>query len=128
MTGPIHTGSGDIQPLAAAGSSVPEFTNIWYKPKKYSFFQWRNPDLGVLAIKDNLVTYTGEKQMLRFGALQAVIHTRMPGDVNNNWVQVGYVADDASAVAYFACAKPLGIGFLVGGSEALYHALRALIR
>jgi len=128
VSGPIHTGSGEIQMQPATASGSPEFTNIWYTPKKYNFFQWRNPDLGVLAIKDKQVTYTCEKQVLRIGALQAVIHTRMPGDVNNNWVQVAYGADDAPAVAYFACAKPLGIGFLVGGSEALYHALRALIR
>lgn len=127
VSGPIHTGSGEIQMQPATDSGSPEFTNIWYTPKKYGFFQLRNPDLGVLSIKDNQVTYTGDKQVLRIGALQAVIHTRMPGDVNNNWVQVDYGADDAPAVAYFACAKPLGIGFLVGGSEALYHALRALI-
>lgn len=128
VTGPTHTGSGHIQTQQAVGSACLEFTNIWYTPKKYNFFQWRKPDLGVLAIKDNQVTYTGEKQVLHIAALQAVIHTRMAGDVNNNWVQVDYGADDAPAVAYFACAKPLGIGFLGGGSEALYHALRALVR
>ncbi len=128
VNGPIHTGSGHIQTHQPAGSDFLEFTNIWYTPKKYGFFQWRNPDLGILAIEADQVTYRGEKQVLSIGALQAVIHTRMAGDVNNNWVQVVYIADGAPSDAYFAAAKPLGIGFLGGGSETLYHALRALVR
>lgn len=128
VTGPVHTGSGDIHmyPPQSSPAAPKLITNVWYLEKQYRFWQWRNPDVGTLELKSEQVYFRGRKHAVHMVKIQEVTHGHQPGDLNNNWVKVSYLDEKGVArLAFFADAKKLGIGNLVGGSDAIFQALRA---
>jgi hypothetical protein len=104
------------------------FTNVWYTPRKYRFWEYRNPDIGTLIVEPDVVTYTGEKHKIVITNLMNVTHTRQGGSINNNWVRVDYGDGNASSTAFFAQASRLGVGELIGGSDEIFIALRRLVK
>lgn len=128
VTGPVHTGSGDIHvhPSQTVESSPTVITNVWYSPKVYGFWAVRTYDIGTLEIRAHLVTFRGRKHQFQITKIQSVTHEHMPGDLNNNWVKVAYLNEKGVlTVAFFADATKLGVGNLVGGSEEIFQALYA---
>lgn len=128
VTGPVHTGNGDIHVHTAQSSllSPKLFTNVWYLEKEYRWWQYRNPDVGTLELKSEQVHFYGRKYAVQMAKIQSITHGHQPGDLNNNWVKVSYLDEKGRArLAFFADAKKLGIGNLVGGSDAIFQALRA---
>jgi len=103
-------------------------TNIWFTPQPYGFFSLRNTNPGTLTVGPEAALYQRDQEQLHLSRLIAVTHTRHSGDLNNNWVRVDYIAQGRPKIAFFANAKPLGVGNAIGGSEALLQALSALLQ
>lgn len=100
-------------------------SNIWYSPRKFSFFEVRKYDIGTLEVQNGKIYYEGEHTpRLRVDEVKSVKHIRMDGSVNNNWVEVHYQHEGQEKVAYFAEASRLGVGELIGGSHRLFLTLR----
>jgi len=128
VTGPVHTGSGNIyiNPPPSVPATAQILTNVWYLEKEYRWWQYRNPDVGTLELKSEQVHFHGRKYAVQMAKIQSITHGHQPGDLNNNWVKVSYLDEKGGArLAFFADAKKLGIGNLVGGSDAIFQALRA---
>ena len=100
VTGPTHTGSGNIyiNPPPSAPTMAEILTNVWYLEKEYRFWQWRNPDVGTLELKSEQVYFRGRKHAVQMVKIQDVTHGHQPGDLNNNWVKVSYL--DEKGVAH----------------------------
>lgn len=102
--------------------------NIWYTPKPYAFWQVMNPAVGTLVVRDDHLEYSANGQRTVIRDVTRVEHTKMRGDINNNWVRVTYRDGGAERDAWLAEARKLGIGTLLGGSERLLDAVRRFHR
>ena len=87
----------------------------------------RKLDIGTLTIWDDYATYEGTKIEFTVTNTQTVQHVHLSGDINNNWVKVTYKESDEEKIAYFADAKRMGLGNLIGGSEELFYGLYTLV-
>ena len=110
---------------AMAESNVCIVTNVWYTPRRYKLYSYIASDIGTLYVYEDHIEYRGQKDEdgVRIAGITGIKHTKMPGDINNSWVEVRYSGADGEAAAYFSDAKKLGIGSLLGGSEELFRAL-----
>lgn len=118
----------DVTPPPPEPPEPKSFVNVWYTPRQYKWYQIRNPDIGTLLVDSESAKYKGEKEQLILTDIISVLHTKHWGDVNNNWVKVEYGDRENPKVAYFADAKRLGIGFLVGGSQDIFEAFHELVK
>jgi len=114
------------------------FNEVWYAPKEYGFFSYRNAFVGGLRLSDRGIAYHGDKKELfqsksqnifiQRGTIEGIEHTKMKGDIAKNWVKVTYNRGQTAwfqdKSAYLASAH--GIGNLFGGSENLYNVFRLL--
>ncbi len=114
-------------------------TNVWYTPKKYGFFNiWRQEDEGTLFIDytEKQLKFESEETaslIIHQEEMTQVIHTKMPGDLSNNWVKVTY---KGKKEAWFQDRPPKpnslkrtrGMDNLLGGSEDLYKAIYKLFK
>jgi len=99
------------------------FTNIWYADRKYSIWSVRNTVPGTLTVFSDHLEFNSSELDLLITAISCIRHTKMGGDLNNNWVEVVYQNGEAAKFGYFAEASKLGIGNLLGGSEELFDIL-----
>ncbi|MEZ4883360.1 MAG: tetratricopeptide repeat protein [Chitinophagales bacterium] len=114
------------------------FNTIWYSPKQFGIFANRNPFIGLLLLDYEGLYYKGQRKELfqeknkelfiKATSIQTIEHTRMAGDVANNWVKVSY--DNGQTAwfqdhsVYFVDSHPLSN--LLGGSNNLYAVLQLL--
>lgn len=109
------------------------FNNIWFSEREYGFSEVRNPWVGTLQLGSKALIYQGERfkflwtgrediepPNIPYQQIQAVRHMAMPGGVNHNWVEVQCLNGQSY---YFAEARPLGIGELIGGSHHLFQSI-----
>ncbi|MEZ4883546.1 MAG: toll/interleukin-1 receptor domain-containing protein [Chitinophagales bacterium] len=114
------------------------FNKIWYAPKEYGFFAYRNSFVGELRLSERGIAYGGDKKewfqkktqniYIQADTIEEIEHTNMSGDVAKNWVKVTY---NRGQTAWFQdksdyLASAHGIGNLFGGSQNLYGVLRLL--
>ena len=122
--------------ISASKSSLSEqivFTNVWYTPSSYSCWSfWRKAMEGVLYIdfdKKEIHFKAGGKfkLIIKRKKIKELIHTKMPGDISNNWSKVTYIEEDLliEKEAWFQDKSPSvrGIGNLLGGGENLFQTL-----
>lgn len=135
--GSVHKPSGSVYQYWGDVTMTPpppeppkpkSFVNVWYTPRKYKWYEIMNPDIGTLLIDSESAEYKGQKEQLVLTDVISVLHTKHKGDINNNWVKVEYGDRENPKVAYFADAKRLGIGFLVGGSQDIFEAFHELVK
>lgn len=129
-TGELPRGApGRLDEIRAVAPQVDREThpNVWFTPRRYRWFHvWREPALGTLVVRGDHVEFQGATETRRIAGVTRVAHTKMAGDINNNWVEVVHRdGDGVERTAYFANAKALGVGNLVGGSEALLRSMQA---
>jgi hypothetical protein len=105
------------------GDELQTFTNIWYAPEKYSFFSVRNPQIGTIYVFEKHLEFKHFDGTLTIEDIIGVKHTKMSGDINNNWVEIIYRKNNKIKSAYFAEASKLGIGNLLGGSDRIFQFL-----
>jgi hypothetical protein len=99
------------------------FTNIWFEDHKYSIWSVRNAEVGTLSVFSDRLEFSGSETDLQITGIIRVRHTKMGGDVNNNWVEVLYQNGESVRLAYLSAASTLGVGNLLGGSEELFDFL-----
>jgi transcriptional regulator with XRE-family HTH domain len=121
---------------------VPEvpvaFNNIWYTEREHGVAEIRNPWVGTLELDQVQLTYRGDRfkflwhgreespvTFIPYDSIRSVRHMAMPGGLNHNWIAVRY---DTNKVVYFADARLLGIGELIGGSHQLFQMIYKIWR
>lgn len=104
-------------------SPIKIFTNIWFEDHKYSIWSVRNPEIGTLSVFSGRIEFSTSETEMQITGIIRVRHTKMGGDVNNNWVEVLYQNGESVRLVYFSDASTLGVGNLIGGSEELFDFL-----
>jgi len=117
VAGDLHIGG------APPAEKVRPFTNVWYCPRRLRFFEFVDADVGTVLVHPDRVEFRGQRERFEFQRIHDVMHTRMGGDIANNWVRVMYGDPAAPREAWFSQRPRLGINPLLGGSAALFSAL-----
>lgn len=129
--------SGTLNPKF---ETIDLFKKVWYTPKEFGFFDYRNAFVGELRLEEYGMAFSGAKTewfqqkrkeiFIQSEMIQSIEHVKMTGDISKNWVKVtynnGHIAWLQNHSKYPAFGH--GLGNLIGGNDHLFGVLERLYK